>query len=99
MSNFLKKAFADMKESAKQQHEVDKAQFEAAKAEAKANFEENKFHNSLSRAKAQGKQSWDDTHMTPAQRAAKAQEERTAQIAAAKERTAAANERYNTAKK
>ena len=40
MANFLKKAFSDMKESAKAQHEVDKANFEAAKAESKANFEE-----------------------------------------------------------
>ena len=37
---FFKKAFADMKESTKAQHEVDKAEFRAAKAEAKANFEE-----------------------------------------------------------
>ena len=37
---FFKKAFADMKESTKAQHEVDKANFAAAKAEAKANFEE-----------------------------------------------------------
>lgn len=36
---FLKKAFNDMKESAKAQHEVDKANFEAVKAESKANFE------------------------------------------------------------
>lgn len=43
MSNFLKKAFADMKASAKAQHEVDKAQFEAAKAESKAQWEEAKM--------------------------------------------------------
>lgn len=30
MINFLKKAFSDMKESARAQHEVDKANFEAA---------------------------------------------------------------------
>ena len=29
---FFKKAFSDMKESAKAQHEVDKAEFKAAKA-------------------------------------------------------------------
>jgi len=51
----LKKAFKDMGESAKAQHEVDKANFAAAKAEAKANFEENRFTNSLARAKALGK--------------------------------------------
>ena len=39
---FFKKAFGDMKESTKAQHEVDKAEFKAAKAEAKANFEENR---------------------------------------------------------
>ena len=37
--------------------------------------------------------------MTPAQRSEKAQAERDAKIAAAKERTAAANERYDAAKK
>ena len=40
--NFLKKAFADMKESAKVQHKVDRANFEAVKAESKANFAEAK---------------------------------------------------------
>ena len=40
MGEFFKKAFADMKESAKAQHEVDKANFEAAKAESKAQWEE-----------------------------------------------------------
>ena len=42
MANFLKKAFQDMKESAKAQHEVDKANFAAVKAESKANWEEAK---------------------------------------------------------
>ena len=37
---FFKKAFADMKESTKAQHEVDKANFAAAKAESKARWEE-----------------------------------------------------------
>ena len=39
VNNFFKKAFNDMKETAKAQHEVDKANFEAVKAESKANFE------------------------------------------------------------
>lgn len=99
VKNFLKNAFSDMKESAKAQHEVDKAEFAKAKAESKANFEENRGHNSFARAKAQGKQSWDDAHMTPAQRAAKEQEAREARIAAAKEATEAANARYEAAKK
>lgn len=40
MTNFLKNAFNDMKESAKAQHEVDKANFAAVKAESKAQWEE-----------------------------------------------------------
>ena len=40
MTEFFKKAFSDMKESAKAQHEVDKANFAAVKAESKAQIEE-----------------------------------------------------------
>ncbi|MBE6348871.1 MAG: hypothetical protein E7064_08035, partial [Spirochaetaceae bacterium] len=36
IGKFFKNAFSDMKESAKAQHEVDKANFEAVKAESKA---------------------------------------------------------------
>lgn len=43
MIKFLKKAFADMKESAKAQHQVDKANFAATKAESKAQWEEVKM--------------------------------------------------------
>ena len=43
MGEFFKKAFQDMKESAKAQHEVDKANFEAVKAESKAQWEEAKM--------------------------------------------------------
>ena len=99
MGNFLKKAFQDMADSAKAQHEVDKAQFEAVKAESRANFEENRGHNTFAKAKADAKKSWDDAHMSPAERAANLQEDRETQIAAAKERTAAANARYEAAKK
>ena len=94
----LKKAFQDMGESAKAQHEVDKANFAAAKAEAKANFEENRFTNSLARAKAQAKQSWDDAHISPAERTAKTREEQKKQIEEANARIKAANERYEAAK-
>ena len=99
MGEFFKKAFNDMKESAKAQHEVDKANFEAAKAESKANFEENRGRNTFAKAKADAKKSWDDAHLSPAERSAKMQEEREAQIAAAKARTAEANARYEAAKK
>ena len=96
---FFKKAFGDMKASAKAQHEVDKAEFQAAKAEAKANFEENRGRNTFAKAKADAKKNWDDAHMSPSERAAKMQEERDAKIAAANERTEAANARYEEAKK
>ena len=49
----LSKAFKSMKESAKAQHEVDKANFAAAKAEAKANWEEAKMSPSQRQAKMQ----------------------------------------------
>ena len=96
--NFFKKAFRDMKESAKAQHEVDKANFAAAKAEAKANFEENRGTNTFRKAKEMAKQSWDDAHMTPAERTAKIREEQTKQIEEANERIKLANERYEAAK-
>lgn len=99
MANFIKKAFEDMKESAKAQHEVDKAEFAQVKAESKANFEENRGHNTFAKAKADGKKSWDDAHMSPAERAAKEQEARDARIAEAKAKTAEAEARYDAAKK
>ena len=42
IKKFFKDAFSDMKESAKAQHEVDRANLNAVKAESKANFEEAK---------------------------------------------------------
>ena len=53
IKEFFKKAFADMKRSARAQHEVDKANFAAAKAEAKANWEEAKMSPSQRQAKMQ----------------------------------------------
>lgn len=50
---FFKKAFGDMKESAKQQHEVDKANFNAVKAESKATWEEAKMFPSARQAMMQ----------------------------------------------
>ncbi len=96
--NFLKKAFREMGENAKAQHEVDKANFAAAKAEARANFEENRGSNTWKRAKAQAKQSWDDAHLSPAERTARLREEQAAEIAEANVRIEAANARYEAAK-
>ena len=39
---FFQRAFDNMKESAKKQHEIDKENFEAVKADSKARFEEAK---------------------------------------------------------
>ena len=50
---FFKKAFGDMKESAKAQHEVDKAHMAAVKAESKAQWEEAKMSPSQRQAKMQ----------------------------------------------
>lgn len=98
IGRFFKKSFSDMGESAKAQHEVDKANFNAAKAEAKASFEENRGTNTFRKAKEQAKQSWDDAHMTPAERTAKTREEQQKQIEDANARIAEANARYEAAK-
>ena len=50
---FFKKAFGDMKDSAKAQHAVDKANCAAVKAESKANWEEAKLSPSQRQAKMQ----------------------------------------------
>ena len=91
MKNFFKNAF-------KAQHEVDKANLAAAKAEAKANFEENRGTNTFKKAKANAKKSWDDAHMSPAERTAKIREEQEKQIEDANKRKEEAEKRYNEAK-
>lgn len=96
--NFLKRAFKDMAQSAKEQHEVDKANLEAVKAESKANFEYNRGTNSLKRAKENAKKSWDDAHMSPAERRERVREEQAKQIEEAKARKAAAEEKYDQCK-
>jgi hypothetical protein len=45
--NFFKKAFSDMKESTKRQHEVDKANFKAQHLETKAFYEEQKAKSNI----------------------------------------------------
>ena len=53
IKTFFKKAFGDMKESTKAQHEVDKANMAAVKAESKANWEEANMTPSQRQAKMQ----------------------------------------------
>lgn len=95
---FFKKAFKDMGESTKAQHEVDKANWNAVKAESKANFEENRGTNTFKRAKEGAKKSWDDAHMSPAERQAQTRLEQEKQIFEANERKAEAEERILKAK-
>lgn len=49
--NFFKKAFSDMKESAKKQHEVDKANLKAQHLENKAFYEEQKAKSNIKNRK------------------------------------------------
>ncbi len=98
IKSFFKKAFSDMKKSTKAQHEVDKANFAAAKSEAKANFEENRGSNTYAKAKADAKKNWDDSHMSPSERAAADQAKRDEQIRDANKRKAEADARYEAAK-
>ena len=51
--SFFKKAFSDMKESAKAQHAVDKANMDAVRAESKAQWEEAKMTPAARQAKMQ----------------------------------------------
>ena len=51
MVEFFKKAFQDMKDSTKAQHEADKANFAAVKAESKAQWEEAKMSPAARQAK------------------------------------------------
>ena len=96
---FFKEAFHDMAEDARAQHQVDKANLEAVKAESKATWEENQGRVTLQKAKESAKKSWDDAHMTPSQRRAKIREEQQEQIAAANARVEAANARLEEVKK
>lgn len=89
--NFLKKAFKDMAESAKAQHEVDKANFQAVKAESRANFEENRGTNTLKKAKTDAKQHWEDAKISSTERTAKLREKQKLEIEEA-------NQRYENAK-
>ena len=53
IKEFFKKAFNDMKESTKAQHEVDNANMAATKAESRAQWEEAKMSPSQRQAKMQ----------------------------------------------
>lgn len=95
---FFKKTFKDIKESAKLQYQVDKANFEAVKAESKANFEENKFINSYARAKKETKENFDKARMSCEERKKLDKEKKKEEIMQANKRIEEANARYERAK-
>ena len=74
MANFLKNVFEDMQESAKTQHELDKANFAAVKAEAKAQWEEAKARNKPEVRKAAERAKREGAIAQAKERAARAQE-------------------------
>lgn len=74
-----------MKANAKAQHELDRAEFRAVRAESKACFEENRGRNSLRRARAERANAENDARLR--------------RLAEAERRTAAAEARYNAARK
>ena len=73
MAEFLKKAFQDMKESAKAQHEVDKANMAAVKAESKAQWEEAKAMRDPEKRKALLQKERDEQIAAAKERTAEAQ--------------------------
>lgn len=74
MFEFLKKAFRDMKQSAKAQHQVDKANFAAARAESKAQWEEAKAMGRPETRQALLKAQQDEQIKAARQRKAEAEE-------------------------
>ena len=95
---FFKKAFKDMKESAREQHKVDKAQFDAVKAESKAFFEENRGKNTFKKAKEDARASWEAAKMSPQKRQEKVREDQKRLIEEANERKRAAEEKIENLK-
>ncbi len=96
--SFFKKSFSDMKNDAMAQHEADKAELRAVKAESRASFEENRGRNTLARARKNSKAMWDSAHAAASVQAAARQSARDERISAATAREAAANERYESAR-
>ena len=73
IKTFFKNAFKDMKESTKAQHEVDKANWNAAKAESKAQWEEAKAMRKPATRKKMMQAQRDEQIATAQQRQADAQ--------------------------
>lgn len=74
VKEFFKNAFKDMANSTKLQHEVDKAEFDAIKAEAKADFLEHKCNSSISKGKSKREMELEEKRIDALNRKAAAQE-------------------------
>ena len=74
VKEFFKNAFKDMANSTKLQHEVDKAEFDAVKAEAKADFLEHKCNSSISKGKSKREMELEEKRIDALNRKATAQE-------------------------
>ncbi len=74
VKEFFKNAFKDMANSTKLQHEVDKAEFDAVKAEAKADFLEHKCNSSISKGKSKREMELEEKRIDALNRKAAAQE-------------------------
>lgn len=74
VKEFFKNAFKDMANSTKLQHEVDKAEFYAVKAEAKTDFLEHKCNSSISKGKSKREMELEEKRIDALNRKAAAQE-------------------------
>ena len=74
IKEFFKNAFKDMANSTKLQHEADKAEFDAVKAEAKADFLEHKCNSSISKGKSKREMELEEQRIDALNRKAVAQE-------------------------
>ena len=99
LKDFFGQAFKDMKENTKAQHEVDKANFNAVKAESRANFEENRGRHTFAKAKAEAKETWESAKKSPKERQNEIKENQAKQIARANARKEMAEKKLEELKK
>lgn len=95
---FFRRAFRQMRENAKAQHEVDKANLEAVKAESKAQFEENRGTNTLKRAKENASASWAYAKMSTDEKIAMERQKQSIEVAEANVRKSEAEARMAEAR-
>ncbi len=88
IKKFFIGAFGDMKRSAAAQHELDRAEFAATRAESRAAFEKHRGHNTFAAAKA-----------ASGERRASQETAREERLADAQRRIAEANARTEAARK